>query len=194
MITSIQTLQGKVYIHPRVKRPDREGSRCITLQLAIVGYIPAKKNNQVPVSQNAEAERYAAWLIDNRPIPTMDDYRELLKKTRAIIVPSSRHQRWHLKTSEDIKYQMARAYPRLEKNGLSFPLTNCSMSIYHYWKDKKLRDLGNRMESVADLIKDCSLISDDNDQVLGPILMDAGRYPGELIDHTTIINLTTYFK
>jgi hypothetical protein len=189
-MAQITRIHGE-WIHPIKGRRDR--AHCITLKFVLTGSIPAKKNNQVAICSWQRADVYAEECFRTKGHLTKADYDHIKTLVAAYIVPSARHQQWHRKAKEVITTQMAKQLPLLQARGLIFPLTNCSMTIYHQWKDRTVRDLSNRLESLQDLFVDSLLIIDDSDRHLGPVKTDSGRYIGEITKHTTIINLTAYY-
>jgi hypothetical protein len=180
-----------IWIHPIKNRPDRNTS--ITLRFALTGSIPAKKNNQVAVPRFHKAHQFRDECLRAKGHLTATDLQQYDKLIAAIIVSSSKHQQWHLKAKAVLQEQMQAQLPLLKARGLIYPLTNCSLTIYHQWKDRIKRDLSNRLESLQDLFVDALLIKDDNDRNLGPVKTDSGRYIDEITAHTTIIHLTAYF-
>jgi hypothetical protein len=206
-MAAITRIHG-VWVHPRKPIPNRK--RCVTLKFVLTGSIPAKKNNQVTVQSFQAADAFAEQCFQenhkaglgyvmtpaqlfgykNDKGEKVPGYKDLVS---SYIVPSGRHQKWHAKAKEAISAQMAAQLPIIQKRGLIYPLTNVSFTVYHEWKDLIIRDLGNRWESLADLFVDAQLIMDDSDRVINPITIGSGVYKDEITQHTTVINLTSYY-
>jgi Holliday junction resolvase RusA-like endonuclease len=187
---AITSIAG-IWIRPRKKKTGRD--RSVTLRFALEGPVPSKKNNQVPIMDFREADRIAGELFQKKGTLSAEDYKTIKRRMKARIVPNSRHQKWHLRASESIIAQRDKQQAQIALKGLIFPLSNCSVSIYHYKMDRKRRDLGNRLMSIEDLLVDCHVIIDDSDEVLAPILLDGDKYIDEITKHCTVIHLTAYY-
>ena len=185
-----QKIHG-IHIRTRKKKPGR--SRCVNLRFILQGSVPSKKNNQVPIVDFRKADQMVSEMLHSRGHLTAADWDSLKKRIKGRIVPNSRHQKWHAKVSDSIIAQRDAQLPLIASKGLIYPLSNCSVAIYHYKMDRKRRDLGNQLMSVEDLLVDCLVISDDSTEVLAPILLDGDTYAGEITDHCTVIHLTAYY-
>lgn len=206
MAITFTYLPDGVALRPRKKRP--AGTQSLTLTFYLKGSIPSKKNNQVPVIDWRQADKFFFSIIRERPF-TADDYFQLKRKkveldggevkysaglAKPRIVPNKRHQQWHAKALDDIIAQRDRQQAQIALKGLIYPLSDCSVKVYTYKCNTSRRDHTNRMDSIADLLKDALVIIDDNDKVLNPMLLEADEYKGEVVDHETVIYLTAYYR
>jgi hypothetical protein len=179
-----------VYIRPRKKKIY---NKSITLRFVIEGSIPSKKNNQVAIVKWKEADRIAEKIFQSGKQISATEYDKIKRFTKAFITPSARHQKWENKVAPLIIAQRNKWTALIASKGLIWPLSKCSVSIYTYKKDRKLRDMGNRLLSVEDILVKCQVILDDNDKVLAPITLDADEYVDEITEQCTVINLTAYY-
>jgi hypothetical protein len=186
------TTIGGYYIRPRKKK--KRGTKHLTLRFALLGTVPSKKNNQIAITRLDDAiRRMNYFLQQGNGLIDRAQCQEVLDLVRSMIVPSNRFQKWHKKSLEDIKRQRDDWTRHVHARGLTWPLAGCSISVYHYWKDDRIRDNSNKLESIQDLLVDAGILVDDAWQHLSPVVTDADSYIGELRDHTTVINITVYY-
>lgn len=80
------------------------------------------------------------------------------------MIPSANHEAWH--TEQLYALRGAKIAPI---RGV------CSMVCTFYPKTKRASDLSNKFESVADLLVDAGIISDDNWFVLSEVVLRFGE-------------------
>lgn len=86
---------------------------------------------------------------------------------KPILLPSAQHQKW-----EAINLGVFRGVVnQLAIDGMSLPLTRCRLKLLLYFPDSKTRDLGNKLETIADIMKDAGLIMDDDFKVFNPLFV-----------------------
>lgn len=185
----IQSSHG-VHLPPR-KKKDRPNA--ITLRFIITGVIPSKKNRQIPaINWKRLFKDIFTLLTKHKGKITVDQLKEVARNNKPYIRQSEKFRAWEKETQELIVQQAAKLHESYKKHGLSFPISDASISVYHYWKDDRRRDNSNKSETIHDLLKDINIITDDCWQALTPIKADAGLYAGEILDHITVIDLTAY--
>lgn len=82
--------------------------------------------------------------------------------------PSAQHQKW-TKEHTPIFYAWKR---RLFAQGVSLPIMRAKLKILFYFPDSKDRDLGNKAETIYDILRDTGIIIDDKFKCLKPITLD----------------------
>lgn len=90
------------------------------------------------------------------------------KKTSSSIKASVQHEKWHLK---HVKVFNAWAN-KIAAAGVSLPITRAKVKMLFYFPDSKRRDLGNKFETISDIMKDAGIIMDDEFKVFKPIHLD----------------------
>ena len=132
----------------------------ITIQFRLTGLIPSKKNNQQIVKD---------------------------KKTgRLYLIPSKRYLVWNRRAKKELT---AQAHEIALKRGVTFPLQNvASLSVKMHFKDKIIRDLISKLESIQDTLTDALLIHDDDWMHINPITAKGVKIEGK--NHITDIFLT----
>lgn len=80
--------------------------------------------------------------------------------------PSAQHQKW---TKEHTP--IFRAWKRriIEDHGVKVPIYRAKLKILFYFPDSKDRDLGNKAETLYDIMRDTGIIVDDKFKCLKPI-------------------------
>lgn len=82
--------------------------------------------------------------------------------------PSAQHQKW-TKEHTPIFYAWKR---RMIAQGVDIPIMRAKLKILFYFPDSKDRDLGNKAETIYDIMRDTGIIADDKFKVLKPITLD----------------------
>lgn len=179
----IQTIFG-VRIPPRKKVQHKN---CLTLRFVITGTIPSKKNNYT-------AERN--WQKLNKLLVPgailTPDLISQIKDVKPYVRKADRYKDWEEEVTPLLVDQASYWHMVYAKYGLSYPITRCSLSYYHYWADNRGRDNSNKHEGFDDLFVSCGLISSDAHQCLYKSDQEAHNYHGEINDHITVITLVAY--
>jgi hypothetical protein len=180
-----------VFIPPRKKRSWRKHP--VTLEFVLTGAVPSKKNRQrAAIMTSWFFNQVKKWVAGRSSIPSTDllnQQKELLKQLKPFIRPSGGFPAWADHTKAKLIEQAA--IWRITYPDLIFPITRCSIKIYHYWKDDRVRDNSNKADTLHDIFKEAGIISDDRWQVLHETHSEADLYEGEILDHITTINITT---
>src|SRR6185369_4059684 len=113
-----------------------------------------------------------------------------MDRIRAFIRNDSAYLDWRQAKKEILQDQVRAEMKRYEKFGVVLPASNVSVKVYHYWKDNMVRDLGNKLETINDLLVDCGIVADDSWQVIGKIESDGELYRGEILEPITTIDVT----
>lgn len=133
-------------------------------------YIPGELIRQVDTYTFADGRTVSISKKEKLVVPSKKNQQRIAvnKATlRPILLPSVQHQKWHetnLKVFKSVVNQLA-------TDGVSLPLTRLKAKILFYFPDSKTRDLGNKLETISDIMKDAKLIMDDSFQVLNPIYL-----------------------
>lgn len=83
--------------------------------------------------------------------------------------PSAQHQKW-TKEHLPIFYRWKRHI--LDNHGVDVPIARAKLKILFYFPDSKDRDLGNKAETIYDIMRDTGIIIDDKFKCLKPITLD----------------------
>lgn len=181
----IQTVNG-VHLPPRKKfSPEKT----LVLRFVFPGTLPSKKNNYVP---DKNWKKMQSILEKNLGKPVTPDLIKQIQDVKPFIRKAERFKEWEEEMKPVILEQAAKWQASYNHYGLTYPITKCSISIYHYWKDKQPRDNSNKAESVHDLFVDLNLISSDSHACLRKNSGEADVYRGEIRDHITMVTLCAY--
>lgn len=102
-------------------------------------------------------------LVIPGPIPSKKNSKNIfVKNGRTFVLSSKSHSEWHRIASQSLKIT-----PRNVEN---VKLVLCTI----YGKDRRVFDLSNKFESIADLLVDCGIISDDNYEILSKVFIEYG--------------------
>lgn len=112
--------------------------------------VPSKKNQQ-----------------EIRIIKKIDD--DGSEKHLPVVQPSAQYQRWY-KEHQSVFYSWKRHI--IENHGVRCPIMRAKLKILFYFPDSKDRDLGNKAETLYDMLKDTGIIIDDKFKCLKPITLD----------------------
>lgn len=170
----------------------------ITFELVLTGKIPSTKNRQ-------RASFNYSWAISQvkkffktqtaADITVANCMRFVIKLIRDIkpfIYKPAEITAWEDNAKAILVKQAAYWKEVYAKQGLSFPVSSCSISIKHYWADAYQRDNGNRQETLHDILVSSGIILDDNYKCLYLIKSEADCFEDEITDHITTINITAY--
>lgn len=188
----IKTIHG-VPVPPRKKKPGRErGQKFFTLDFILTGPVPSKKNRQIATINRLQLRKIIKDL-GARKISVQ----EALQRSNEV-KPYIRHSKgfyaWEERAKETILRQAEVWISRLRKKGheLYYPIPDASITIYHYWKDQKIRDNSGKAETLHDLFVAAGILTDDAWQNLTPTHADADCYEEEVTHHITEILITAY--
>ena len=112
---------------------------------------------------------------------------------KVFVKNSGRYEIWLEKEKPTIASQAAVWVEKFKEKGLSLPLDNVTLSIYHYWDDNKERDLDNKLTAIADLLVSTRVIKGDNWQVLRKIHSDGECYKDQILQTITRVDVTQAF-
>ena len=76
------------------------------------------------------------------------------------------------------------------KYGITYPLDNVSVKVYHYWQDNMERDNSNKYDSLIDLFVSCGILTNDCWQIVGKNESESECYSGQILSHITTIDIT----
>jgi hypothetical protein len=188
----IKTIFG-VTIPPRKKKRGREpGCKVVTMDFVITGAIPSKKNRILPAFDFLKVLKIITDLGSHKI--TVAQAIDRLKTCKPYLRHSKKFREWEEQAKQLLITQAGIWAGRLRAKGydVQFPISDASISIYHYWKDNAERDNSNKAETIHDLLISAGIITKDSWQCLTPTLADAECYQGEILDHITEINLTAF--
>ena len=157
----------------------------ITITFMIKGTIPSKKNHIFADSNLRPRLLHAAKLGS---VKEVIDY--LRDNVYSFVKNSKRYLDWEEEVKGTITEQAAYWQKKFERYGLVYPISNCSMKVYHYWTDKKERDLSNKIDSIQDMLVKRGVLSNDCWQVLHPICSDGEDYSGQMLVPVTRVDLS----
>lgn len=80
---------------------------------------------------------------------------------------------------------------KLGHKGVKFPIEPASGTIRLYFKDRRIRDVVNKQQTIQDVLKECGVFKDDDDEHLNPIKSESARYPEEITEN--IAEIILYF-
>lgn len=106
---------------------------------------------------------------------------------------SKKYKDWVETTTPVILEQANVERLRYEKHGITYPLSNATIKVYHYWKDNMERDNSNKYDSIIDLFVACGILKNDCWQVVRKNESESECYHGEILDHITTVDITVIF-
>lgn len=178
----ITSIHG-VLLPPR-KKP--KITNTVTLRFVITGTIPSKKNMIWADSNLFQITN--GFKMDVVQVPWLKD------KLKPFIRNSQKYLDWVEETTPAIVAQAAAEINRYKRFGLSYPLQNVRVKVYHYWKDNMARDNSNKYDTIIDLFSSIGIITDDCWQVVRKNESESECYHGEILDHITTIDVTCAVK
>lgn len=176
--------------------PEERG-RPVTLEFVLDGKIPAKKNQQRASFNYRWVFQQCRTFLKEHPetIPATAVVKFLWKTVKNIhpfIYKPPDIIQWEEEATAKIVKQAADWRKGFEARGLSFPITECSISIKYYLKDNVKRDNVNRDESIYDILVSAGIIADDNYTCLFKTQSEAKCYKDRITDHVALIFITAY--
>lgn len=160
----------------------------LTVSFVIPGTIPSKKNM---IWADNNVSQIAGKLYKFSCVKDCVDW--LKENVRSFVRNSKKYTDWVEEMKPIIREQSATELAKYEKYGLSFPLTNTTVSVYHYWADNMARDNSNKYDSIIDLFVSCGILSDDSWQIVEENKSASQCYYGEILQHLTRIDITERF-
>lgn len=170
----------------------------ITIEFVLTGLIPSKKNRQ-------RASFNYSWAIGQvrsffrSQTPAGIDLTtvlrfvvKLIKDIRPFIYKPQEILDWEKQAIEILIKQANDNRLTYARHRLKFPITECSISILHYWADGYQRDNSNREQTLHDILISAGIIADDNYKCLFRNSSEAACFENEIVDHITTINITAY--
>ena len=170
---------------PPKKKKSADNCKFITFRFILLGTIPSKKNmiwadsnfNTLKKSLHRFKAVYEAvdWLQD---------------KLKVYVRNSQKYKEWMATNHEIIMQQAAIEMQRYQSFGLIYPLSNCTLKIYHYFRDNIERDLSNKLATIEDLLVECNIIAGDQWQHLNKIESEGELYYKEITEAITEVSIT----
>lgn len=170
----------------------------ITIEFVLTGKIPSKKNRQ-------RASFNYSWAINQvrqffktqtaADITVANCLRfvvKLIKNIRPFIYKPAEIQEWEAEAIRILIEQAVINKATYARHRLCYPITECSISILHYWADAYQRDNSNREQTIHDIFVTAGIIADDNYKCLFRNVSEADCFEGQVLDHITTINITAY--
>jgi hypothetical protein len=185
----IQTIFG-VHLPPRRKK--RRKYR-FTLKFVLLNTVPSKKNRQrARINRGKALDHYDRIMKENKGRPfSREDMKKVLLDIKAFIYHGNEYQAWAEYARTELNKQAAQ-WHQWKGDRLVFPITNCSINIYHSWKDDLIRDNSNKAETIHDILIEAGVIAGDNWQVMSPNESDADLYRDEINENITLICINCY--
>ncbi len=181
--TTINSLFG-VNLPPKKKK---KADRYVTIRFILQGVVPSKKNEWIPKHNwwNLKKRIFKSRVASMAGVIKMID-----RDLKVWIHGNKRYQPFIEKSKNELQPQMLYWFERYGKYGLSYPITDASISIYFYWKDKYQSDNTNKADSIHDLLVEAGVITDDAWRHLNPVCSESEYYGGEITKNITEIALT----
>ncbi len=177
---------------------DKPTGRCVTLEFVLTGLIPSKKNRQRATFNYSWAIGQVRSFFKTRTDKEIDATTakkfliKLLRDIKPWIYKPDEIVQWEKQAIEQLHFQSVFWKEVFAKHDLVYPITRCSISIRHYWKDEYERDNSNREQTIHDILVAGKIIADDHSKCLFRNTSEAKIFPGQLTDHITTINITAY--
>lgn len=186
----IKRIHG-VYIPPKKKKLHRRTAQ--TIDFVITGTIPSKKNRQIAAINWKKIYSILVDLFQAKKLSVVRVFKAI-KEVKPYIRQSKEFQEWEEAAKQRLIEQAATWANRLRSKGyeLTFPISEASIVIDHYWKENRIRDNSNKVETLHDMLVSAGILAGDNWQCLTPTHADADCYEGEITDHITVIKVTAY--
>lgn len=159
--------------------------RYITFRFVILGAVPSKKNM---IWADSNLNMILKKLYSFATVKLCIDW--LRSGLKVFIRNSKKYKDWMEEQKIEVLKQAVIEMKRYKKYDLVYPLTDVSVSVYHYWEDNQERDLTNKLDTLNDLFVSCGIIQNDNWQVIGKIESDCECYRGEILQQITTIDIT----
>lgn len=168
-----------------------EASTDCTLEFVLPGWIPSKKNMQVPtfnkkyVLQQLRDLRATKQLKFSMIIKLILDIKCYIRTPTKVV-------KWQEEAKAEILFQAQYWKGVFEAKGLVYPISRCTIHIRYCWADQHRRDNSNKSEAIHDILVSSGIITDDSYTCLHKNSAEAACYSGELTTHVTQVFITVY--
>ena len=180
------TTRFGISLPPRKKKTYKQ---TITLRFIIEGTVPSKKNEWHAASN--WAPMFKKLLKTEDKFKTKKELLEHINKELKVYIRGSQKYVSFRDKNVPLLTEQAKFWKeRYSKYDVVFPISNATVSIYHFWKDEQRRDNTNKADTILDVLIEAGILLDDTWQCLNPIHSEAECYAGEINDHETCIDLT----
>lgn len=184
----IQSVHGV----PLPPRKQYSHSKCVTIRFVITGTIPSKKNRMLATMNWNKIFKALVTLFVSGGGLTVKKVMAILSDNKPFVRQSEKYKEWEKVVKPILAQQAAKNLLAYRSHGLEYPIRKASISVYHYWKDNLTRDNSNKCEGIHDMLVSLNIIRDDTWQCLFRTKSEANIYPGQLLDHITVVELTAY--
>lgn len=178
-----------VFIPPKRKKDEPKAP--VTLEFVLAGWVPSKKNLQVPTFNKGNFMNKMSYLKATSAL-NLGAISKVVKDTRCYLRNAAKVEVWTEKSSKELLFQAQMWRVAFEKAGIAFPITRCSIHIRYCWADLYRRDNVNRDQSIFDILVSTGIILDDMATCLFKTSSEADTYVDEITDHVTQIFVTAY--
>ena len=173
--------------------------RSMTLVFVMTGRIPSKKNELVAVVERKDAFEYIKSEMAKMPpmISKQEAYNmavTALFKAYGKVVNSKEYQEWEEMAVETFKEQQKVFIDAAIRNGITFPISKCTVVVKFYWKGKYRRDNSNKSEGLHDALVAAHILADDSDRVMPDTSQGARDYSEEILKSMAVIYVTVPIK
>lgn len=170
------------------------GSHSTTIRFVITGSIPSKKNNQQAITVRQSARDWVNEMKRQGKQPTWEMMHEAISRTTSKMRGNAKYIEFLEASRPVIKEQMQFWSKSLSSKGLMFPLTQATMSLRLYFKNRYITDTVNKQQTIQDLLVDCGVIANDDYNTLNPINSKSGCFYEEIIYDIAFISITTKLR
>ena len=157
----------------------------ITLRFVLTGTLPSKKNMWIPATNFRPIRNKA-----DKSKSVSEVLAFISERIKCYIRPNNKFKEWEERTKKVIVEQAAYYSNLYKKYGVTFPLSDCSLAMYCYWRENKERDNVNKLESVQDILTDSGIIVSDSWQKLNPVTVESEWYGDNILYDIVVIDLT----
>lgn len=171
------------------KKREKIGAGSTTIRFVLTGTFPAKKNQQQAVTIRKVARDWANKQAKLRQ-PTWADVHKGISMCSSKMRGNAKYKEFLEKTKPIVHSQMKVWSERLQDKGLIFPISQSTLNLSFYWKDRYVRDTVNAQQTIQDLLVDCGVIANDDYKSLNPIYSESGCFYEEVIYNIAFISLS----
>lgn len=170
----------------------------VTIEFVLTGLIPSKKNRQRASFNYSWAISQVKQFFKTQTPATITVAScvkfvvSLIRNIRPFIYKPQEIVDWENSAIEILIAQANKNRQDFHRYRLKYPITECSISIKHYWSDEYQRDNSNREQTLHDILITAGIIIDDNYKCLFKNTSEAACFKDEITDHITTINITAY--
>lgn len=170
-------------------KEEKLGAGSTTIRFILTGNTPSKKNNEQAVTVRRHARKWAYEQAKLRQ-PTWEDVHQAISMCKSKMRPNAAYLEYLEKVRPILHEQSSFWANRLRHKGLIFPLKKSTLTLRMYFKGQYITDTVNKQQTIQDLLKECSIISDDDYRSLNPINSASACYFEELIYDIAFISLS----